>query len=110
MIDYYFNKTIHQPTIMSSICIPRIDTNIPKDYIINKLCNLQIGTIQKFTEIPLKNDPTHKRILITIVWNKKNQKALNIQNTLETHGSIKLVHDMPWYWKIVPAYSSTNMN
>lgn len=92
---------------MSSICIPRIDTNISKEYIYNKLCSLQIGRIEKFVEIPLKNDPTHKRIIIKLKWNNEN-KAINIKNTLETNGSIKLVYDMPWYWKMVPAQPFAN--
>jgi len=93
--------------MLSSICIPRIDTNISKEYIYNKLCCLQIGSIEKLIEIPLKNDPTHKRIIIKLKWNNEN-KAINIKNTLETNGSIKLVYDMPWYWKMVPAQPFAN--
>jgi len=89
---------------MSSICIPRIESSISKDYIYKTLCNLKIGTIERIIEIPLKNDPTHKRIIIKIQWNKANQKSINIQKTLLEAGSIKLVYDMPWYWKIVTTY------
>ena len=83
---------------MSSICIPRIESSISKDYIYKTLCNLHIGKIEKITEIPLKNDPTHKRIIIKLHW---NQNSINIQKTILNTGSIKIVHNMPWYWKIV---------
>jgi hypothetical protein len=88
---------------MSSICIPRVEASITKDYIYKTLCNLQIGKIERITEIPLKNDPTHKRIIIKLNWNK-NKNSINMQNILTTIGSIKLVHDMPWYWKIVTTH------
>ena len=88
---------------MSSICIPRVEASITKDYIYKTLCNLQVGSIEKITEIPLRNDPTHKRIIIKLQWNK-NQNSINMQNILTTLGSIKLVYDMPWYWKIVSTH------
>ena len=88
---------------MSSICIPRIESTVEKDYIYKTLCNLQIGNIERITEIPLRNDSTHKRILIKLNWNKTN-KSKNMQQLLSSSGSVKLVHDMPWYWKIVPTH------
>jgi len=88
---------------MSSICIPRIESSIPKDYIYRVINNLQVGSIEKITEIPLRNDPTHKRIIIKIQWNK-SIKSVNIQRILSNTGAIKLVYDMPWYWKIVATH------
>ena len=88
---------------MSSICIPLIDSSISKDYIYQTICSLKIGNIEKITEIPLRNDPTHKRIIIKINWNR-NLKAINLQKTLATTGSIKVVYDMPWYWKVVTTH------
>jgi hypothetical protein len=86
--------------MQQSLCIPRIETSITKDYIYKTICNLQVGNIINIVEIPLKNDPTHKRIIIRIIWNKTT-RAFNIQKTLNDTGSIKLVYNMPWYWKIV---------
>jgi len=88
---------------MSSICIPRIESSISKEYIYKTLTDLQIGYIHKITEIPLRNDPTHKRIIISINWNK-NPKSENIQKILANSGCLKLVYDMPWYWKIVTTH------
>jgi hypothetical protein len=84
----------------SSLCIPRIETSTPKDYIYKTICNLQVGYIEKLIEIPLRNDASYKRIIIKINWNN-TEKSTRLQEILETKGSIKLVHDMPWYWKIV---------
>jgi hypothetical protein len=77
-----------------------MDTSISKEYIYKTLYNLKIGNIINIIEIPLKNDPTHKRAIIRINWNNSAQ-SLNVQKTLSDIGSIKIVYDMPWYWKIV---------
>jgi hypothetical protein len=88
---------------MSSICIPRVESTITKEYIYKTLTNLHIGNIERIIEIPLRNDPTHKRIIIKLNWNK-NTTSLNMQQILRTLGSVKLVYDMPWYWKIVTTH------
>ena len=84
-----------------NLCIPRIKSNITKEYLKNKLCKLQLfGKIERIIEIPLKNDNEHKRILIKIVWNNNN-KSRKFQETIKNMGSIKYVYDFPWYWKIL---------
>ena len=86
----------------SSICIPRVESTISKEYIKTILSNLNIGIINRIIEIPLRNDNTHKRIIINLNWNK-TQKSINMQKTLTKSGSIKLVYNNnePWFWKIV---------
>lgn len=86
----------------SSICIPRLDINIPKEYIFHTLAKLKIGYIKNITEIPLRNDATQKRIIIKLQWNKHSPKSIQMQEILSQKGCVKLVHSMPWYWKIVP--------
>jgi len=83
-----------------NLCIPRIDSKITKDYIYDKLCNLQAGKIERITEIPLKNDPTHKRILFKMKW-KNNEISKKMQDQLDKTNTINIVYDMPWYWKVV---------
>ena len=88
----------------SSICIPRIETAITKEYIFKTFIDLKIGYIQRISEIPLRNDPTHKRVIINLQWNNNAQNAIYIQKKMTELGSVKLVHDMPWYWKIVATH------
>jgi len=95
--------TINQPTKMSSICIPRVDATMTKDFIYKTITNLRVGNIEKVTEIPLRSDSSYKRIIIKLNWNN-NPKSINMQKLLANTGSIKLVYDMPWYWKIVPTH------
>lgn len=82
-----------------SLCIPRIPTDTAKEYVYDTINGLSIGRIQRLTEIPLKNDPSQKRVLLKIKYDERSDTKC-IQKQLLQRGSIKLVHDMPWYWKI----------
>ena len=84
----------------SSICIPRVDITITKEYIFEKIKELKIGHIEKINEIPLRNDPNHKRIIIKFKWNYKTDHVDELKKTMTQNGSLKYVHNMPWYWRI----------
>jgi hypothetical protein len=64
---------------------------------------MNIGTIERLNEIPLRNDPNHKRVIMKIKWNTKNMKTNEILSNLNGMGSVNLVYDMPWYWKVCMA-------
>lgn len=85
----------------SSICIPKVDIKLTRDYIYNKLCKLNLGRIDRIIEIPLYHDPNHKRIIIKLQWYKNSE----IEAYLAKNGNIKLVYDMPWYWKVYECYN-----
>jgi len=88
---------------MSAICIPRVDANLEINYIKETMNNLNIGYVKKIREIPLKNDNNYKRILMRFKWKENNEQSINLQKQMETLGSLKVVHNMPWYWKLVVA-------
>ena len=88
---------------MTPLCIPRVDASVTIDYIKKKINGLNIGHIREIREIPLRNDPTHKRILMRFYWKEQNKRSLQLQRQMEELGSLKVVHDMPWYWKLVVA-------
>lgn len=85
---------------ITSICIPRIESSICREYIYTTFQNLKIGHIERMNEIPLRNDPTHKRIIIRIRLNN-SELAYDIKHYLDELGSVKIVHNMPWFWKVV---------
>jgi hypothetical protein len=90
------------------ICIPRVDEKYSIEYITTKINEFQIGEIISIKEIPLKNEKKYKRILITIKWDNTREIVNKMENILNTIGSVKLVYDMPWYWKIVETKLSNN--
>jgi hypothetical protein len=93
------SEKMTQNKTRESLCIPRIESTVKREYIFKKLCMLKIGYIQKMTEIPLKNNPDYKRVLIRIQWND-SEKTNKIRERLGQGDSINFVYDMPWFWKI----------
>jgi len=84
-----------------SLCIPRIENSITKTYIFNTFAKLKIGKIETINEIPLRNDTKHKRIIIKVLWNENTPNSINMLSRLKNNETIKIVHSMPWYWKVV---------
>ena len=84
-----------------SFCIPRVETTLQYDYISAVIKKWNIGNIHRIKEIPLRKEPKFKRIIIDLYWNPNNNSVKNIKEMMEKKGSIKLVHDMPWFWKMV---------
>ena len=82
-----------------------MDLSTPKNFIFQTLCKLKWGQIMQINEIPLRNDPTQKRILIKIKWNTSNEYNARINNG----DTIKLVHteNSPWFWKVVLGKTNT---
>lgn len=86
-----------------SICIPRVDITMSRNYIFNKLRLANFGKIIKIIEIPLKKDENYKRIIVKIRWNENDKRAIEFRDKLNNGESIILVHEMPWFWKIILA-------
>jgi hypothetical protein len=82
------------------ICIPRIDSGISNDYILKTFTKLNIGSIQKITDIPLRSDSDYKRVFIKVKWNGNTANGKYIYNRLKSGENAKIVYEMPWYWKI----------
>ncbi len=89
----------------TTLCIPRVDINTTKQYILASLCKLKWGRISIVNEIPLRNDPTQKRILIKVRWSSPNDSE--VKSKIDNGDTVKFVHDInsPWFWKIVRASS-----
>uniref|UniRef100_A0A6C0JHA7 Uncharacterized protein n=1 Tax=viral metagenome TaxID=1070528 RepID=A0A6C0JHA7_9ZZZZ len=81
-----------------------MEISIPKTYIYKIISSLDMGKIDRITEIPLRNNSEYKRIIIKFQWNDTEENSVNLKNQLETFGSLKIVHDMPWYWKVVSTH------
>ena len=82
---------------MHSICIPRVDVSVSRQYIFSVFCNLKIGFIEKIMEFPSRTDPGSKRVIIFVKWNK-SETAEYIQSRFDEDKNVKVVHMMPWYW------------
>jgi len=84
----------------SILCIPRMDINTPNRYIFSTLCKLKWGHISILKEVPLRNEPNQKRILIKVRWDPTSE---DMRTRIQNGESVKLVHDInsPCFWKVV---------
>ncbi len=84
----------------SILCIPRMEITTPKQYVFSTLCKLNWGHISILNEIPLRNEPMQKRILIKVRWDSTSE---DVRTRIQNGDSVKLVHDInsPLFWKIV---------
>jgi hypothetical protein len=89
--------------IKKTICIPRVDKELNIDYVKSIFEKWNIGTITKINEYPLHTDYQYKRIMIDLVINTNNQTGSYVLDRFNQGENIKLVHDGPWYWKMVEA-------
>ena len=87
----------------NSICIPRIDSSIPKSTIIHTFESLNIGKIFRVIEIPFKDSNKYKRIIVKVEWNE-SEMSKYILTRFQEGKNVKIVYDkiLPWFWICVP--------
>lgn len=91
------NPMQHNKTDIT-ICIPKVDTNITKQEIFDKIRALRVGFIEKIIEIPLKNDDTSKRVIVKFKTWVENELSNKILTRFAENKDIKIVYNEPWYW------------
>jgi len=84
-----------------SFCIPRVETAVSLEYISAVFKKWNIGKIYRIKEIPLRKEQDYKRIIVDLYWNVDTNTVKNVKELMDKKGSIKLVHEMPWFWKVV---------
>lgn len=96
------------PTI--AICIPRVPESVSRDWIFRVFCKLDVGFIENISEIRLPiqegsghKDVGNKRIILQIRWNQSPNAKYFLSRFAENK-SVKVVHDLPWYWICLPNY------
>jgi hypothetical protein len=89
--------------VQNSICIPRIDSSIPKSLIVKTFENLKIGRIEGVVEIPFKDSNKYKRIIVKIEWNESDMSKY-ILSRFQAGKNVKIVYNLPapWFWICVP--------
>ncbi len=87
----------HKPTNLT-LCIPRVNKELPRQYIFQVLSSLRIGYIDKIFEYPSKTDATYKRVVIKFKSWVENDKSNIITKRFAENKDIKIVYNEPWYW------------
>ncbi len=84
-----------------TICIPRVETFVTKEYILKKFSKLNLGEITQITDIPLRSDNDYKCVFIKIKWNPITTQGKYVYTRLINGENVKIMYDPPWHWKIV---------
>ena len=84
---------------INTICIPRILSNITKDYIYDTINHLNLGTIRNIDIIRSK-DLSNKVFIHFSKWNRGGNADI-VKERLLIGKDVKIVHNEPWFWKIV---------
>jgi len=89
--------------VKNSICIPRIESTIPKSLIAKTFESLNIGNLEGIVEIPFKDSNKYKRIIVKIEWND-SEMSKYILSRFQDGKNVKVVYNMPlpWFWICVP--------
>jgi hypothetical protein len=82
------------------ICIPRMNVETSTNYIKTIIHKSKIGEIINYKELLWKNDPTMKRILMTIKLNTNHENHAIWRHTLLLGDYINIVHDFPKMWSL----------
>jgi len=86
-------------TQIKTLCIPKILSNITKEYIHETINNFNLGTIHHIDIIRNKN-LSNKAFIHFSKWN--NGGNADIAKDRLLHGkNIKIIYNEPWFWKIV---------
>ena len=89
--------------VPNTLCIPRIESSIPKSQIFNTFCRLKVGIIESVVEIPFKDMPRYKRIIVKLKWNDSDRAKYMLARFREDK-NVKIVYNSPepWFWICVP--------
>lgn len=88
-----------KPQEINTLCIPRILSNITKEYIYDTINHLNLGTIRNIDIIRSK-DLSNKAFIHFSKWNNGGNADI-VKERLLIGKDIKIVHNDPWFWKIV---------
>lgn len=88
-------------TAVRSICIPRMEQSISKIFIFKAFCDANIGYIESIIEMPYRNDPQYKRVIVKIKWND-SPNAKMCQQRFAEDKNVKIAYTSYSYWICLP--------
>jgi hypothetical protein len=82
-----------------NLCIPRVFNTFNESQIRNTFENINFGHIDKVVIVRKKNEKFNIAFVYYKKWydNDNTQRAIS---RLENNQDIKIVYDMPWFWKV----------
>jgi hypothetical protein len=90
-----------------SICIPKLEISAQENIVRMGINKTNIGEILSYKEIPWKNDPSHKRVLMYMRFNPGHDQYSTIKERLESGNAVHVVNYPTIYelFKYKPMYN-----
>ena len=85
----------------ATLCSPRIEKSTQLEYVRAIFDKMNMGIINRISEIPLRVDASYKRVMIQMTINMENDKGSYIVSRIRGGQNVKIVHNGPEYWKVV---------
>jgi len=85
----------------ATLCIPRIESSTQLEYVRAIFNKMNMGIINRISEIPLRVDASYKRVMIQMTIDMRNDKGSYIVSRFRSGQNVKIVHNGPEYWKVV---------
>jgi len=86
-----------------TLCIPRVSTSVNRKMVETVFNKTKIGKVAKVdivTRTNLKTMETYNQVFIHFKrWNVDDVRVKAIRDKLMLGGSLKVVYDLPWFWK-----------
>lgn len=106
VVNNSFPHSYYKTLKYTSLCIPRINSEITMEYVHSVFMKWNIGHVCNIKEFPLRSDPKNKRIIVKMLCEPTNDTKL--KELFKKHETIKLVYDFPHFWKISPTIIKHN--
>ncbi len=84
-----------------SICIPKVDQNISKNFIYTVLNRYNFGEIKKIDMIKMNKG---SKVFIHFKYWYNTDKSLKVREILSSGLDFKIIYVEPWYWKCTNVY------
>ena len=94
MIIYYYQMN-------PSICIPKVDRNITKNFIYNIFDRHNFGKIKKIDLVKMNKV---NKVFIHFEYWYNNDKSLKVRELLSSGYDFKIMYIEPWFWKCINVY------
>ncbi len=84
-----------------SICIPKVDQNITKNFIYGVLNRHKFGEIRKIDMVKMNKG---FKVFIHFKYWFNNEKSLKVREILSSGLDFKIMYVEPWFWKCTNVY------
>ena len=90
----------HEP----SLCIPRVFKNLSRQFILDRLKEVNLGTVHRLDIVKVqsnqKGKDSYQRVFVHLTWNTASAESQEARRQVLDGRDIQIIYEDPWYWKV----------